>query len=82
MSKFEAKVKEVLIDLLGVDETNVKPEAKIREDLGADSLEEVEMIMEIEKEYHITISDEEAEKVKTVQDIYDLLESKVTNENV
>lgn len=81
MSKFEAKVKEVLIDL-GVEEKEITPEANLRDNLGIDSLEEVEMIMEFEKEYHIAISDAEAESVKAVQDIYDLLESKVTNENV
>ncbi len=80
MSQFETKVKEVLIDMLGAEEHEITPEARIREELGADSLDEVELIMELEKEYHITITKEEAEKVKTVFDIYSLLEKKVTNE--
>lgn len=80
MSQFETKVKEVLIDMLGAEEHEITPEARIREELGADSLDEVELIMEFEKEYHITITKEEAEKVKTVFDIYSLLEKKVTNE--
>jgi len=80
MSQFETKVKEVLIDMLGAEEHEITPEARIREELGADSLDEVELIMELEKEYHITITDGEAEKVKTVFDIYSLLEKKVTNE--
>lgn len=80
MSQFQTKVKEVLIDMLGAEEHEITPEARIREELGADSLDEVELIMELEKEYHITITDEEAEKVKTVFDIYSLLEKKVTNE--
>ena len=80
MSQFETKVKEVLIDMLGAEEHEITPEARIREELGADSLDEVELIIELEKEYHITITDGEAEKVKTVFDIYSLLEKKVTNE--
>lgn len=80
MSQFETKVKEVLIDMLGAEEHEITPETRIREELGADSLDEVELIIELEKEYHITITDGEAEKVKTVFDIYSLLEKKVTNE--
>lgn len=78
MSKFEAKVKDILVDL-GVEENKITSEANLRDDLDIDSLDEVEMIMEFEKEYHIFINGEEAEKIKTVQDIYNLLESKVTN---
>lgn len=79
MSKFETKVKEVLSDVLGAEPQEVIPTATLN-DLGADSLDEVEIIMEFEKEYHIHITDEEAEKIKTVQDIYNILEQKATNE--
>lgn len=62
------EVKTIIIDQLGIDEENVKPESNIRDDLGADSLDEVEIIMSIEREFDIEISDEAAEKIETVTD--------------
>ena len=64
MSEIESKVK----DKLGVDEAEVKPEASFTNDLGADSLDTVELIMEFEKEFGISIPDDKAEKIATVGD--------------
>ncbi len=61
-----ARVKAIIVDKLGVEETEVTPEASFTNDLGADSLDTVELIMEFEKEFGITIADEEAEKITTV----------------
>jgi acyl carrier protein len=62
------KVKKIIIDQLGVDEAEVTPEAAITDDLGADSLDQVELVMAFETEFNIDIPDEEAEKIKTVGD--------------
>lgn len=64
----EEKVKKIIIDQLGVDEAEVAPEAKFIDDLGADSLDTVELVMALEEEFGIEIPDEEAEKIATVQD--------------
>lgn len=61
-------VKEIIADKLGVDEADVKPEASFTNDLGADSLDTVELIMEFEKSFNITIPDDQAEKITTVGD--------------
>ncbi|MBO4444221.1 MAG: acyl carrier protein, partial [Bacteroidaceae bacterium] len=66
MSEIEAKVKEIIVDKLGVDEADVTPEASFTNDLGADSLDTVELIMEFEKAFEITIPDDKAEKISTV----------------
>ena len=66
MSEIESKVKTIIVDKLGVDEAEVKPEASFTNDLGADSLDTVELIMEFEKEFGI--SDDKAEKIGTVGD--------------
>ena len=66
MSAIEEKVKAIIVDKLGVDETEVKPEASFTTDLGADSLDTVELIMEFEKEFNISIPDDKAEKISTV----------------
>ena len=66
MSEIESKVKEIIADKLGVDEADVKPEASFTNDLGADSLDTVELIMEFEKSFNITIPDDQAEKIATV----------------
>ena len=66
MSEIESKVKAIIVDKLGVDEAEVKPEASFTNDLGADSLDTVELIMEFEKEF--SISDDKAEKIATVGD--------------
>lgn len=68
MSEIESKVKEIIADKLGVDEADVKPEASFTNDLGADSLDTVELIMEFEKSFNITIPDNQAEKIATVGD--------------
>ncbi len=64
----EERVKKIIIDQLGVDEAEVTPEAKFIDDLGADSLDTVELVMALEEEFGIEIPDEEAEKIATVQD--------------
>jgi acyl carrier protein len=75
MSEIEAKVKEIIVDKLGVDEADVVPEASFTNDLGADSLDTVELIMEFEKEFGVTIPDDEAEKIETVGDAIAYIES-------
>ncbi len=64
----EEKVKKIIIDQLGVDEAEVTAEAKFIDDLGADSLDTVELVMALEEEFGIEIPDEDAEKIATVQD--------------
>jgi len=64
----EEKVKKIIVDQLGVDEAEVTPEAKFIEDLGADSLDTVELVMALEEEFGIEIPDEDAEKIVTVKD--------------
>jgi acyl carrier protein len=66
MSDVAAKVKAIIVDKLGVEETEVTPEASFTNDLGADSLDTVELIMEFEKEFGISIPDDQAEKITTV----------------
>lgn len=76
MSAVPAKVKEVIVEQLGVDPERVKPEASFIDDLGADSLDIVELVMAMEEEFSIEIPDEDAEKLKTVQDVASYLQSK------
>jgi acyl carrier protein len=64
----EGRIKEIIAEQLGVDQDQVKPEAAFIEDLGADSLDTVELIMALEEEYQIEIPDEDAEKLRTVGD--------------
>jgi len=66
MSDIAAKVKAIIVDKLGVDESEVTPEASFTNDLGADSLDTVELIMEFEKEFDIAIPDDQAEKISSV----------------
>jgi len=68
MENPENKVKEIIIDKLGLEESEVTNNASFANDLGADSLDTVELIMEFEKEFNISIPDEEAEKITTVGD--------------
>jgi acyl carrier protein len=74
MSDFEARVKAIIVDKLGVDEKEVTPTATFTNDLGADSLDTVELIMEFEKEFNIAIPDDAAEKITTVQDAVKYIE--------
>ncbi|MBW1708496.1 MAG: acyl carrier protein [Deltaproteobacteria bacterium] len=69
----ENKVKEIIVEQLSVDAADVVPAASFVDDLGADSLDLVEMIMAMEEEFDMSISDEEAEKIKTVQDAIDYI---------
>ena len=66
MSDISTKVKAIIVDKLGVDENEVTPEASFTNDLGADSLDTVELIMEFEKEFNIAIPDDQAEKISSV----------------
>ncbi|MDY4043881.1 MAG: acyl carrier protein [Marinifilaceae bacterium] len=68
MSDIQNRVKAIIVDKLGVDESEVTPNATFTNDLGADSLDTVELIMELEKEFNITIPDDQAEKITTVGD--------------
>ncbi len=68
MADVATQVKKIIVDKLGVDESEVTNEANFTNDLGADSLDTVELIMEFEKEFDISIPDEEAEKIETVGD--------------
>ncbi|MBQ9672494.1 MAG: acyl carrier protein [Prevotella sp.] len=74
MSEIESKVKAIIVDKLGVDEAIVKPESSFTNDLGADSLDTVELIMEFEKEFGISIPDDKAEKIGTVADAISYIE--------
>jgi acyl carrier protein len=76
-NEIEDTVKSIIVEKLGVDESDVTPDASITNDLGADSLDTVELIMEFEKEFDLTIPDEEAEEIATVGDAIDYLEEKV-----
>jgi len=74
MSTFD-KVKDIIIDKLGVEEEKISTEASFVDDLGADSLDTVELIMQLEEEFGIEIPDDDAEKITTVQAAVDYLES-------
>ena len=74
MSTFD-KVKKIIVEQLGVDESEVTPEASITDDLGADSLDQVELVMAFETEFGIDIPDEEGEKIKTVGDAVQKIEA-------
>lgn len=74
MSDIEKRVKEIIVDKLTVDENEVTSTAEFSKDLGADSLDTVELIMEFEKEFDITIPDAEAEKISTVGDAISYIE--------
>lgn len=79
MSDISNKVKSIIVDKLGVDEKEVTPTASFTNDLGADSLDTVELIMEFEKEFNIAIPDEQAEKIGTVGDAIAYIESNAKN---
>ena len=77
MSEIESRVKSIIVEKLNVDEAEVKPEASFTNDLGADSLDTVELIMELEKEFGMSIPDDQAEKIATVQDAVDYISNNV-----
>jgi acyl carrier protein len=79
MSDISSKVKSIIVDKLGVDEKEVTPTASFTNDLGADSLDTVELIMEFEKEFNIAIPDEQAEKIGTVGDAIAYIEANAKN---
>jgi len=74
MSDIASRVKAIIVDKLGVDESEVTNEASFTNDLGADSLDTVELIMEFEKEFNIAIPDDQAEKIATVGDAVSYIE--------
>ena len=76
MSEISSKFVEIIVEKLGVDAAEVVPTASFTNDLGADSLDTVELIMEFEKEFDIQIPDEDAEKIGTVGDAISYIESK------
>ncbi|MBC5816239.1 MAG: acyl carrier protein [Candidatus Eremiobacteraeota bacterium] len=80
MSTTFDKVKKIIVEQLGVDEEEVTPEASITDDLGADSLDQVELVMAFETEFNIDIPDEEAEKIKTVGDAVSRIDSTAVKE--
>ncbi|OFY82448.1 MAG: acyl carrier protein [Bacteroidetes bacterium RIFCSPLOWO2_12_FULL_35_15] len=75
MSDIATKVKAIIVDKLGVDEKEVTPTASFTNDLGADSLDTVELIMEFEKEFNIAIPDDQAEKIGTVGEAISYIEA-------
>ena len=75
MSDVTTKVKAIIVDKLGVDESEVTTAASFTDDLGADSLDTVELIMEFEKEFDIQIPDDKAEKITTVGDAISFIEA-------
>lgn len=75
MSDIKSKVTKIIVDKLGVDESEVNTEASFTNDLGADSLDTVELIMEFEKEFNIAIPDDQAEKIGTVGQAIDYIEN-------
>lgn len=75
MSEIAEKVKAIIVDKLGVEESEINAEASFTNDLGADSLDTVELIMEFEKEFNISIPDDQAEKIQTVGEAISYIEA-------
>ncbi len=76
MSNFD-KIKEILVEKIGVEEAKITENASLIEDLGADSLDAVEVVMDLETEFDITIGDDEAQSLKTVKDIVSIVDKKL-----
>ncbi|MCS6928905.1 MAG: acyl carrier protein [Saprospiraceae bacterium] len=79
MASIAERVKKIIVDKLGVDESEVTPEASFIQDLGADSLDTVELIMEFEREFDVSIPDEQAEKIQTVGQAIEYLEKQLAS---
>jgi acyl carrier protein len=78
MADVASRVKKIIVDKLGVEESEVVAEASFTQDLGADSLDTVELIMEFEKEFDVSIPDEKAEKIQTVGQAIEFLEANLS----
>ena len=76
MSEIEADVKKIVVEHLGIEESKVTPEAKFIDDLGADSLDTVELVMAFEEKFNIEIPDDAAETILTVKDAIDFIKNK------
>ena len=76
MSEVETQVKQIVVDHLGIDEAKVTPESKFIDDLGADSLDTVELVMAFEEKFGIEIPDDAAETIQTVQNAIDYIQNK------
>ncbi|MEK6683524.1 MAG: acyl carrier protein [Nitrospirota bacterium] len=76
MAAVDEKVKKIIVEQLGVDEEDVTPNASFVDDLGADSLDTVELVMAFEEEFGIEIPDEDAEKILTVQNVVDYIKER------
>ena len=76
MSEVETQVKQIVVDHLGIDEAKVTPESKFIDDLGADSLDTVELVMAFEEKFGIEIPDDAAETIQTVQNAIDYINNK------
>ncbi len=76
----EEKVKAIIVEQLGVEESEISPDSSFTEDLGADSLDVVELIMAFEEEFMIEISEDDAENIRTVQDAIDYITQRIKNE--
>ena len=80
MTDFKERFDKLLIDKLGVSQEDLKPDAKFTEDLGADSLDMVELIMEFESEFNVSIPDDDTEQIHTVSDAETYLMEKINND--
>jgi acyl carrier protein len=80
--EIENKVKQIIVDELGVDENEVTPNARFIDDLGADSLDTVELVMRFEEEFGIEIPDEDAEKIQSVRDAYNYIDQHKKDKDV
>jgi len=82
MSDIQERVKKIIVEQLGVEENKVVPEASFVEDLGADSLDNVELVMALEEQFDTEIPDEDAQKILTVKDAIDYVSSKILEKQV
>lgn len=78
MTELQQKISDIIVERLGIKESKIKPEASFVDDLGANSLDIVEFIMELENSFSIIISDEDADRLKTVGDVFTYIENKTT----